>query len=83
MEAARDNDVANLLAECGGCLACGTCHVVVDDAWSGRLAPPDEFEQEMIGGLDQPRPNSRLSCQIALDVGLDGLSVLVPHCSSL
>lgn len=83
MEVARDNDIPSLRAECGGCLACGTCHVVVDESWTDRLPAPDSVEQEMIGGLDDPRPNSRLSCQIALDASLDGLSVFVPQSASL
>jgi len=80
MLAAVDADVPGIVGECGGCASCATCHVVVDDAWIGRLAPPDDVEDDLLGFAQPERyPNSRLGCQIALDASLDGLRVRVPE----
>jgi 2Fe-2S ferredoxin len=62
-------------ADCGGLLACGTCHVYIDAAWAGRLPPPGEDELAMLEMALDPEEHSRLSCQIRLDGGLDGLGV--------
>lgn len=64
--------------ECNGSLACATCHVVVDPAWSGRLAPPVEDEEAMLDTVFDLTPSSRLSCQIRLTPALDGLRVSLP-----
>jgi 2Fe-2S ferredoxin len=79
MEAARANGIEAIEARCGGMLACATCHVYVDETWVGRLDPPDEFEREMIVNAIDPRPTSRLSCQIRLDARHDGLIVRTPE----
>jgi 2Fe-2S ferredoxin len=68
---------AGVEAICGGAMSCGTCHVHVDQAWLGRLPPPDEGEEAMLDCLDDRRADSRLSCQIVLKPELDGLSVVV------
>ena len=79
MRAAQDAGVAGIAADCGGCLSCATCHVIVDEAWLGRLPPPDADEQAMLEMTAAPRePGSRLSCQIVLDPTLDGLQVRLP-----
>lgn len=80
MDAAVNNDVAGIDAECGGEMACGTCHVYVDDGWLNQLCEQSDVEREAIDFLviDEVRPESRLSCQIRLSVALDGLSVAVP-----
>jgi ferredoxin, 2Fe-2S len=62
-------------ADCGGLLACGTCHVYIDEAWAGRLPPPSEDELAMLEMALDPEKNSRLSCQIRLGAELDGLGV--------
>jgi 2Fe-2S ferredoxin len=62
-------------ADCGGQLACGTCHVDVDAAWVERLPPPSEDELAMLEMALDPEKNSRLSCQIRLEAELDGLGV--------
>jgi 2Fe-2S ferredoxin len=62
-------------ADCGGQLACGTCHVYIDAGWMGRLPPPGEDELAMLEMALDPEWNSRLSCQIRLEAGLDGLGV--------
>jgi len=78
MEAARQNDVVGIVAQCGGACACATCHVYVDEAWWARLPPPEEMEEGMLETAWEPRANSRLSCQIQITAALDGLLVTVP-----
>ncbi len=77
MEAAVDNSVPGIIAECGGACACATCHVYVDEQWKGRLAPMDDMEDAMLESAVERRPNSRLSCQIEITPELDGLEVQV------
>ncbi len=79
MEAAIDNGVAGIVAECGGACSCATCHVYVDPAWSARLRPADDQEAGMLECALDRRENSRLSCQIALTEELDGLVVHIPE----
>lgn len=70
--------VPGIVAECGGALACATCHVYVDDAFLPIVGGPDDFEDEMLDDAESPRAaNSRLSCQIRMSQSLDGLSVTV------
>ena len=78
MEVATQNFVAGIIGECGGSCSCATCHVYVDAAWFERLPPADEMEQGMLEGAVEPGPLSRLSCQIKIDDGLDGLVVTIP-----
>ncbi|MEG3165276.1 2Fe-2S iron-sulfur cluster-binding protein [Sphingomonas sp. PB2P19] len=77
MEVIRDNGVDELLALCGGCLSCATCHVVVDPTQAAQLPPMTAEERDLIDGLDRHLPTSRLSCQIPFDATLDGLRVTV------
>jgi 2Fe-2S ferredoxin len=77
MEAAVDNGVAGVLAECGGACACATCHGYVADNWLARLKPVEEMEDAMLDAAAGRRTNSRLLCQIELDAGLDGLEITV------
>ncbi len=67
-----------VLGECNGSLACATCHVIVDDAWTARLPPITEAEDEMLDTVFDLTPTSRLSCQIRLTDALDGLRVRLP-----
>ena len=70
--------VSGIVAECGGMLACATCHVYVEDEFIDRVGKPDEFEDEMLEEAESPREdNSRLSCQIKITGELDGLRVKV------
>ena len=78
MEAARQNDVQGVVAQCGGACACGTCHVYIDAAWMDKLEPREDMEAGMLESSWQPRDNSRLSCQIHITANLDGLEVTVP-----
>ena len=80
MEAIRDNGFDELLALCGGCCSCATCHVYVGDAFIGQLPPPDEMENELLDGVASDRlPGSRLGCQIVITPALDGLTVRIPE----
>jgi 2Fe-2S ferredoxin len=80
MDAAVNHDIDGIDAECGGEMACGTCHVHVDEMWLGKLAEQSDDEREAIETLvtGPVVPQSRLSCQIKVAEGLDGLSVVVP-----
>jgi ferredoxin, 2Fe-2S len=79
MEGALDNDVAGIIAECGGGCSCATCHVYVDPEWLEKLTPPDAIEEGMLESVLDRRENSRLSCQIEVRDALDGLVVRVPE----
>jgi 2Fe-2S ferredoxin len=79
MRAATEAGVDGIVAMCGGCLSCATCHVFVDTAWIDRLPMPGDDEMAMLDMTAAPRgPGSRLACQIRLDAALDGLVVRVP-----
>lgn len=74
MEAATQAGVPGIVAECGGAMSCASCHVFVDDAWTTRVGPPGETEDELLDDAASPRePTSRLSCQVVLTPELDGL----------
>jgi len=78
METARDNGVPGIEAECGGAGACATCHVYVDDAWTGACGPAAPVESELLALVEDRRAESRLSCQIEISDELDGLVVRLP-----
>jgi 2Fe-2S ferredoxin len=78
MEAAKINMVPGIEAECGGACACATCHVYVDNAWSEKTGTPSQMEEDMLDFAFDVRESSRLSCQIKVTPGLDGLIVRVP-----
>jgi 2Fe-2S ferredoxin len=79
MQAAVAQNVAGIEADCGGLMTCGTCHVYVREPFASRLPLPLQDEDAMLAFTAAPRrPNSRLSCQIALDASLDGLTVDLP-----
>ena len=79
MRGAIDNNLRGIDAECGGCLSCATCHVYVDERFVGLLEPASAQEQEMLEFVAaERRPESRLSCQISMTAGLDGLTVRMP-----
>ena len=67
-----------VLGECNGSLACATCHVIIDDAWTALLPPITEAEDAMLDTVFDLTPTSRLSCQIRLTDALDGLRVRLP-----
>jgi 2Fe-2S ferredoxin len=79
MQAAVSAGVDGIAADCGGCLSCATCHVVVDAAWTARLPAAAADENAMLDMTASPREaGSRLSCQIGLSAALDGLRVRLP-----
>ncbi|MHA6334381.1 2Fe-2S iron-sulfur cluster-binding protein [Qipengyuania sp. CAU 1752] len=77
MEAIRDNGFDELLALCGGCCSCATCHVHVDPAFSEKLPKMSEDEDDLLESSDHREANSRLSCQIPFTGDLDGLKVTI------
>jgi 2Fe-2S ferredoxin len=79
MEGATANGIEGIVAECGGGCACATCHCYVDEAWYDRLAPPGDAERDLLECVSEPRPTSRLSCQIHVSDELDGLLVRLPE----
>ena len=79
MQAAVDNNVLGILAECGGACSCGTCHVYVDPAWADKVENAGDIEIAMLEDVCDAKPNSRLSCQIQVTEGLDGLVVRLPE----
>lgn len=79
MEVAIANNVPGIVAECGGNLACATCHCYVDAQWLDKLPEPSEDEVLMLEGTMSMRPESRLSCQISIGPELQGLLVRLPE----
>ena len=77
MEVIRDVGIDELMALCGGCLSCATCHVHVDEGWIARLAPMSEDEDDLLDNTSDRDATSRLSCQITFDDALDGLVVRI------
>jgi 2Fe-2S ferredoxin len=77
MENIRDHGFDELLALCGGCCSCATCHVHVAPEWLDRVGPPNEDENELLDTSDHRGAASRLSCQILFAPELDGLTVTI------
>ena len=74
MEIIRDHGMP-IKAECGGCCACATCHVYVDEDWIPKLVEMRDEEEDMLDEAMDVQDNSRLSCQIIMSAELDGLKV--------
>lgn len=79
MEAAIDNAVPGIDADCGGCCSCATCHVFVEEQWLSKLAPMGPNEEAMLSLSADRKSNSRLSCQVPIVDALDGLVVKMPE----
>ena len=77
MENIRDNGFDELLALCGGCCSCATCHVHVDPDWFAKLGARNADEDDLLDSSSHRKPNSRLSCQIEFAENLDGLRVQI------
>ena len=77
-EILRDGGL-DVAAECGGACACATCHVYIDENWTEKVGPPSAMEEDMLDFAYDIRPNSRLSCQIKVEAGLDGLVLRTPE----
>ena len=78
MEGAIQNDIPGIDADCGGSMACATCHVYVEEKWLNKLPKAEEAEVDMIDMAYEPKKNSRLSCQLIVSEELDGLIVTTP-----
>ncbi|MEM6580182.1 MAG: 2Fe-2S iron-sulfur cluster-binding protein [Pseudomonadota bacterium] len=79
MQAAVDNSIDGITAECGGACSCATCHCFVDEAWLDKFPPPDPIEEQMIEYSIDPQSNSRLSCQLEVTEDMDGLVIRLPE----
>ena len=78
MEGAVQNDIPGIDADCGGGMACATCHVYVKDEWFDKLLAKEDGEEDMLDMAFEPKKNSRLSCQLVVSDELDGLVVSIP-----
>ena len=78
MEGAVQNDIPGIDADCGGGMACATCHVYARDDWFIKIPKKEDGEDDMLDMAFEPKTNSRLSCQIIVSDELDGLEVNIP-----
>ena len=79
MDGAVANNVPGIDADCGGGMACATCHVYVKDEWFDKINKKTEGEDDMLDQAYEPKKNSRLSCQIQVTDDIDGLEVYLPE----
>ena len=79
MEGAVQNDIPGIDADCGGGMACATCHVYVKEDWLDKLPNKEDGEEDMLDMAYEPKQNSRLSCQLIVSDELDGLEVTIPE----
>ena len=77
MEVIRDAGVDELLALCGGCCSCATCHVLIDPDFAGQLPKMSDDENDLLDSSDARSEYSRLSCQVQFGPALDGLRVTI------
>ena len=79
MEGAVQNNIPGIDADCGGGMACATCHVYVKEEWFDKLPKKEDGEEDMIDMAHEPNKFSRLSCQLTVSEELDGLVVQLPE----
>ena len=79
MEGALQNNIPGIDADCGGSMACATCHVYVEEKWLDKIPKAEEAEVDMIDMAFEPKKNSRLSCQLIVSDELNGLTVTTPE----
>jgi 2Fe-2S ferredoxin len=79
MQAARDNDVPGIDGDCGGCMVCGTCRVVIEPVWNDRLPAQSAAELEILENAVNTEPFSRLTCQIHVSEALEGIVLRIPE----
>ncbi len=79
MEGAVQNDIPGIDADCGGSMACATCHVYVKEDWFPKLPNKETGEDDMLDQAYEPKANSRLSCQIIVSDELNGLVIHLPE----
>ena len=78
MEGAVQNNIPGIDADCGGSMACATCHVYVNEDWLDKLPAKEDGEEDMLDMAFEPKKNSRLSCQLVVSDEIDGLIVNIP-----
>ena len=78
MEGAIQNNITGIDADCGGSMACATCHVYVEEKWLNKIPKAEDAEVDMIDMAFEPKKNSRLSCQLIVSDELNGLTVTTP-----
>ena len=78
MEGAIQNNIPGIDADCGGSMACATCHVYVEEKWLNKIPKAEDAEVDMIDMAFEPKKNSRLSCQLIVSDELNGLTVTTP-----
>ena len=78
MDGAVQNDIPGIDADCGGGMACATCHVYVKEEWLDKLPKKEDGEEDMLDMAFEPKINSRLSCQIVVSDEIDGLELNIP-----
>ena len=79
MEGAVQNNIPGIDADCGGSMACATCHVYVKEEWFDKLIKKEDGEEDMLDMANQPNKFSRLSCQLVVSEKLEGLVVKLPE----
>ena len=79
MEGAVQNNIPGIDADCGGSMACATCHVYVKEEWFNKLPKKEDGEEDMLDMAFEPKKNSRLSCQLMVSEQIDGLIVNLPE----
>jgi len=79
MEGAVQNNIPGIDADCGGSMACATCHVYVKEEWFDKVSKKENGEEEMLDMAYEPNKFSRLSCQLIVTNELDGLIVTMPE----
>ena len=79
MEGAVQNNIPGIDADCGGSMACATCHVYVKEEWLNKLPAKENGEEDMLDMAFEPKKNSRLSCQLMVSDQIDGLVVNLPE----
>ena len=79
MEGAVQNDIPGIDADCGGSMACATCHVYVKEEWFNKLPKKEDGEEDMLDMAYEPSKFSRLSCQLTVSDELEGLVVNLPE----
>ena len=78
MEGAVQNNIPGIDADCGGSMACATCHVYVKEEWFNKLPKKEDGEEDMLDMAYEPNKFSRLSCQLTVSDNLEGLVVNLP-----
>jgi 2Fe-2S ferredoxin len=78
MQAALNNDIRGILADCGGACSCATCHGYINEEWAARIAPPADDEKAMLECAVHETAESRLTCQIKVSPALEGIEIRLP-----